>query len=253
MMPSAEEFYVFGGRGNPSTVLLPGWATDGRIFEGVLPGVAAVTTGPLRPEGFSRRLAAFLDRTARGPVTVVGWSLGGFLAAEFARKYPDRVRRVVLVGIRREYPEGELEAVLRSLSTDPGGCLSAFYARCFYPSQIPAYRRFRGGLQAAYLREMDGGALREGLAYLGGARLSGGTLPACPVVVVHGKDDVVAPFAEAEGVARECGNATLHPLPGAAHAAFLADGFRALIADGQGWPSAATGREASDSNGAADG
>jgi len=252
-MPRAEEFYVFGGRGNPSTVLLPGWATDGRIFEGVLPGVTAVTTGALRPEGFAARLGAFLERAARGPVTVVGWSLGGFLAAEFARKYPDRVRRVVLVGIRREYPEGDVEAVLRSLSADPGGCLSAFYTRCFYPSQIPAYRRFRGALQAAYLREMDGGALREGLAYLAGARLSGGTLPACPVVVAHGKDDVVAPFAEAEGVARECGNATFHPLPGAAHAAFLADGFRALIADGQGWPSAATGREASDSNGAADG
>jgi len=247
-----EEFIVVG-EGDPSMVLLPGWATDGRIFEGVLPGVTAVTTGPLRPEGFSRRLAAFLDRVARRPVTVVGWSLGGFLAAEVAREYPDRVRRVVLVGIRREYPEGDVAAVLRSLSTVPGGTLSGFYARCFYPSQMPAYRRFRAGLQAAYLREMDGGALREGLSYLASARLSGGTLPACPVAIVHGEDDVIAPLAEAEGVARECGNATFHPLPGAAHAAFLADDFRALIGDGQGWPSAATGREASGSNGAADG
>jgi pimeloyl-[acyl-carrier protein] methyl ester esterase len=213
-------------------VLLPGWATDGRIFEGVLPGVTAVTTGPLRPEGFSRRLAAFLDRTACGPVTVVGWSLGGFLAAEFAREYPDRVRRVVLVGIRRAYPEGDVEGVLRSLSADPGGCLSGFYAQCFYPSQIPAYRRFRSGLQAAYLREMDGGALREGLSYLAEARLSGETLPACPVAIVHGEKDVVAPFAEAERLAREGGNATFHPLPGAAHAAFLAGGFRAVVADG---------------------
>ena len=213
-------------------VLLPGWATDGRIFEEVFPGVTAVTTGPLRPDRFSRRLAAFLDRTARGPVTVVGWSLGGFLAAEFAREYPDRVRRVVLVGIRREYPEGDVAGVLRALSADPGGCLSGFYARCFYPSQMPAYRRFRAGLQAAYLREMDGGALREGLSYLGSARLSGETLPACPVAIVHGEKDVVAPFAEAEGVAREGGNATFHPLPGAAHAAFLADGFRAVVADG---------------------
>ena len=247
-----EEFVVTGEE-DPSVVLLPGWATDGRIFDGVLPGVAAVTTGPLRPAGFSRRLAAFLDRAARSPVTVVGWSLGGFLAAEFARAYPGRVRRVVLVGIRRAYPEGDVEAVLRSLSADPGACLSGFYAQCFYPSQMPAYRRFRGGLQAAYLREMDGGALSEGLSYLAGARLSGGTLPPCPVAVVHGEKDVVAPLAEAEGVAREGGNATFHPLPGAAHAAFLADGFRALIADGQGWPSAATGREASGSNGAADG
>lgn len=213
-------------------VLLPGWATDGRIFEGVLPGVTAVTTGPLRPEGFSRRLAAFLDRTARGPVTVVGWSLGGFLAAEFAREYPDRVRRVVLVGIRRGYPEDEVEGVLRSLSVDPGACLSGFYTRCFYPSQMPAWRRFRAGLQAAYLREMDGGVLREGLSYLASARLSGGTLPPCPVSIVHGEKDVVAPLAEAEGMARESGNATFHPLPGAAHAAFLAEGFRAVAADG---------------------
>jgi len=226
-----DEFTVVGG-GDPSMVLLPGWATDGRIFEGVLPGVTAVTTGPLRPDRFPRRLASFLDRSVRGPVTVVGWSLGGFLAAEFAREYPDRVRRVVLVGIRREYPEGDVGAVLRSLSADPGACLSAFYARCFYPSQMPAYRRFRGGLQAAYLREMDQGVLREGLSYLANARLSGDALPTCPVAIVHGEKDVVAPLAEAEGVARGIGNATFHPLRGAAHAAFLADGFRPVVADG---------------------
>ncbi len=227
----SEEFVVVGA-GDPSMVLLPGWATDGRIFEGVFPGVTAVTTGPLRPEGFTRRLASFLDRSARGPVTVVGWSLGGFLAAEFARERPERVRRVVLVGIRRGYPERDVEGVLRALSSDPEGCLSGFYARCFHPSQMPAYRRFRAGLQAAYLREMDGGVLREGLSYLANARLSGGTLPPCPVSIVHGEKDVVAPLAEAEGVARESGNATFHPLPGAAHAAFLAEGFRAVAADG---------------------
>ena len=255
-----EEFTV-AGEGDPSMVLLPGWATDGRIFDGVFPGVTAVTTGPIRPEGFPQRLAAFLDRTARGPVTIVGWSLGGFLAAEFARKYPARVRRVVLVGIRREYPEGDVGAVLRSLSADPDGCLSGFYAQCFHPSQKDAYRRFRAGLQAAYLREMDGGALREGLSYLATARLSGETLPACPVAIVHGEKDVVAPLAEAESVAREGGNATFHTLQGAAHAAFLADGFRALIADGQGRPSAdghgrpsaAGGRDAPGFGPAADG
>jgi pimeloyl-ACP methyl ester carboxylesterase len=79
---------------------------------------------------------------------------------------------------------------------------------------------------------MDGGALREGISYLASARLSRDTLPACPVAVVHGEKDVVAPFAEAEGVAREGGNATFYALPEAAHAAFLADGFRAVAGDG---------------------
>ena len=229
MLP--DEFTVVG-EGDPSLVLLPGWATDGRVFDGLFPGVAAVTTGPLRPEGFTRRLASFLDRSARGPVDVIGWSLGGFLAAEFARERPERVRRVVLVGIRREYPEGDIRAIFRSLAVDPRACLSGFYTRCFYPSQMPAWRRFRAGLQAEYLREMDGGVLREGLSYLASARLSRGTLPPCPVSIVHGEKDVVAPLAEAADVARERANATFHPLPGAAHAAFLAEGFPAAAADG---------------------
>ena len=137
-MPRAEEFYVFGGRGDPSLVLLPGWATDGRVFDGLFPGVAAVTTGPLRPEGFTRRLASFLDRSVRGPVDVIGWSLGGFLAAEFARERPERVRRVVLVGIRRGYPAADLSAVRASLLRDREACLSTFYAQCFLPAQTTA-------------------------------------------------------------------------------------------------------------------
>ena len=228
---SPDEF-IKAGSGNPSVVLLPGWATDGRVFDGLFPGVATVTTGVLRPEGFTRRLSSFLDRSARAPVAIVGWSLGGFLAAEFAREYPEKVRSVVLVGIRRGYPEGAVEAVSRSLSADRNACLTSFYAQCFYPSQMTAYRRFRVGLQGSYLRELDGGALRDGLSYLASAGLSAGTLPTCPVTIVHGEKDVVAPLAEAESVARECGNASFHPLPGAAHAAFLAEGFHAVTADG---------------------
>lgn len=227
-----EEFFVVGGGGDPSVVLLPGWATDGRIFDGVFPGVTAVTTGALRPEGFPRRLAAFLDRAARGPVTVVGWSLGGFLAAEFAREFPDRVRRLVLAGIRREYPEEDVARMLRSLSEHPGACLSSFYAQCFFPSQLPAYRRFRSALQPAYLGEMDSGVLREGLRYLSTARLSGDAFPPCPVAIVHGEDDAVAPLAEAGGVARSIRHAAFHPVPGASHAVFLSGGFRARVADG---------------------
>jgi len=77
-----------------------------------------------------------------------------------------------------------------------------------------------------------GGSLLEGLWYLASARLSRETLPACPVAIVHGEEDEVATLAAAERPARETGNATFHPLPGAAHAAFLADGFRAVVADG---------------------
>jgi pimeloyl-ACP methyl ester carboxylesterase len=224
-----EEFSIAGGS-PPEVVLLPGWATDGRIFGTLFPGIAAVVAGPLRTEGFSDRLAAFLGGVARGPVTVVGWSLGGFLAAEFARRHPERVRRVLLVGVRRRYPAAAVEAVRASLARDRRACLSGFYAQCFFPSQMAAYRNFRAGLQEEYLREMDDAFLLPGLSYLSAATLSVSVLPRCPVTVVHGEKDVVAPASEAESLARESG-ASFHLLQGAPHAAFLSERFHAVASD----------------------
>ena len=227
-----EEFLISGGGGEGSVVLLPGWATDGRVFDGLFQGVATVTTGPLRPEGFPRRLAAFLDRAAvREPVILVGWSLGGFLAAEFAREFPERVARAVLVGVRKAYPAEDVAAVREELLRDRAACLSGFYARCFFPSRTASFRRFRGGLQKEYLRDMDEGTLLEGLSFLATARLSAGSLPPCPVAIVHGEKDVVAPVAEAEELARESGRASFRLLPGAAHAVVFEEGFRAVAAD----------------------
>lgn len=226
-----EDFFL-SGEGPPSVVLLPGWATDGRIFAGLFPRATAATTGPLRPAGFPKRLAAFLDRSgARAPVTVVGWSLGGFLAAEFAREHPERVGRAILVGVRRGYPVADVEAVRLGVLRDRAACLSGFYAQCFFPTQTAAFRRFRAGLQKEYIREMDEATLLSGLSYLAGARLSGDLLPRCPVVLVHGDRDVVAPMAEAEGIARESGRAAFFRIPGAAHAAFLSERFRTVAAD----------------------
>jgi len=231
-MKSITDEFLVTGEGVPSVVLLPGWATDGRVFGGLFPRATTVTTGPLRPDGFPRRLDAFLDRAAvRGPVTIVGWSLGGFLAAEFSREFPDRVRRAILVGVRRAYPAGDVAAVRYGLLRDRAACLSGFYAQCFLPSQTADYRRFRAGLQKEYLREMDEGTLLSGLSYLAAARLSKDLLPRCPVALVHGEKDVVAPAAEAEAVSRESGRATFFLLPGASHAAFLAEGFREAAPD----------------------
>ncbi|MBI5903949.1 MAG: hypothetical protein HZB86_00090, partial [Deltaproteobacteria bacterium] len=71
-----------------------------------------------------------------------------------------------------------------------------------------------------------------GLSFLSSAKLSGESLPGCPVAIAHGEKDVVAPSAEAESVARESGTASFHLLPGAAHAAFFADGFAAVASGG---------------------
>lgn len=45
----------------------------------------------------SKRLAS-LARRSDGPVTLIGWSMGGYLARELARERPDLVRRVITLG-----------------------------------------------------------------------------------------------------------------------------------------------------------
>ncbi|MBE0569014.1 MAG: hypothetical protein IH576_00045 [Deltaproteobacteria bacterium] len=125
-----------------------------------------------------------------------------------------------------------MEAVRARLLGDRKGCLSDFYAQCFLPSRMKEYRRFRAGLQEAYLREMDVAALLSGLSFLSESTLSAANLPPCPVAFVHGEKDVIAPAAEAETLARETGRARFHLLRGQPHAAFLDEGFPAVASDG---------------------
>ena len=220
-----KEFDVAAGT-VPSMVLLPGWATDSRIFDGLLPGVSAVRVfGALRVEGFAERLAAFLDTAACGPVTIVGWSLGGFLAAEFAGKYPSHVRDLVLISIRRRYPLSDVELIRSALLRDQRTCLSDFYTHCFFPSRMKECRLFRCGLQEEYIRTMDKDALLSGLDYLERTDFPADSVSCRPARIIHGEKDIVAPADEAEKLARAINAATFCLLPGAPHAAFLDSGF----------------------------
>jgi pimeloyl-ACP methyl ester carboxylesterase len=52
---------------------------------------------PAVVDALPRRLGALAERTG-GPVTLVGWSLGGIYARELARGLPDQVRAVITLG-----------------------------------------------------------------------------------------------------------------------------------------------------------
>ena len=75
---------------NPvSTAVTPSLSQPGRWKGRVVRRVAAA--GALRPPAVE--LAA-----GSGPVSLVGWSLGGVIAREVARREPDAVRRVITYG-----------------------------------------------------------------------------------------------------------------------------------------------------------
>jgi pimeloyl-ACP methyl ester carboxylesterase len=110
-LPIAAPWLAAAPRGEAHGVLvLPGlMATDmsTRLLRTFLAGLGHRVAGwqlgrNLGPtgeilDGMPRVLAQLADTTG-GPVSVIGWSLGGIYARELARDHPDQVRQVITLG-----------------------------------------------------------------------------------------------------------------------------------------------------------
>lgn len=93
--------FVHGLSGSWSNWLeqLPVFAASHRVIALDLPGFghSPLPAEPISISGYARTLDALLDELEVGAAAVVGNSMGGFVAAELAINFPQRVERVVLV------------------------------------------------------------------------------------------------------------------------------------------------------------
>lgn len=93
-----------------SVVILPGFGTGPRamrVMESFLRrhGHRVRDWGLGRNTGEAKKLRLALEPIVQaavdhegGPIVIVGWSLGGFIAREYAREHPDQIRRVITLG-----------------------------------------------------------------------------------------------------------------------------------------------------------
>ncbi|MEE8359767.1 MAG: alpha/beta hydrolase, partial [Candidatus Omnitrophota bacterium] len=112
-------------------VLIPGWASDSRIF-----GTLDLSYNYFVPENFSHfnfkeSLLDAMEERGIKKISLFGWSLGGFLAQEFAMEYPDIIDRLILVSVRKGYKEEELSEIRKNLKRSKEGYLYKFYSQCF--------------------------------------------------------------------------------------------------------------------------
>jgi len=216
--------WSFQPRGYERTaVLLPGWATDTRIFSPLELPFNLITPHRLITRDIDS-LAVYLPTIGCDRVLLIGWSLGGFAAMNFARRFPHLVAHQVLIGIRRHYPDDQLGEIDEALRDDPPRCLTGFYRQCFLPAQRKDYRWFRAALEPAYLRDFYEHELHDGLYALAEAEVMSDMLTCCPTTIIHGEQDIIAPAAEARELAAQTGT-PFHLLPNTGHAAFLSDEF----------------------------
>jgi|AntDeeMinimDraft_5_1070356.scaffolds.fasta_scaffold00038_54 pimeloyl-ACP methyl ester carboxylesterase len=119
-------------------------ADDVRYVSMDLPGHGDVADGDdFRLDDAVERLDEVIEREADGRATVVGLSLGGYVATEYARRYPEKVETLVISGSSVNL-DGIMEKVTRGVS--------------WISNKITASslgRRAMSGLHARFVKALD--------------------------------------------------------------------------------------------------
>ena len=177
---------------------------------------------------FDRQLQELLEAVGLGvPVDVCGVSMGGVIAAAFADRHPQQVRRLCLVdpaGLRRRVPLsgrllqvpllGELMMALFGDRMLLAGTAQDLTAPERFPEYVENYRpqmRY-AGFKRALLSTMRTLLLRD-MTDLYGRVGRGGH----PVLVVWGREDRTVPLALSAELRRAMPRAQFHIIEGAGH------------------------------------
>lgn len=181
-------------------VFLPGWGFDGRAIELTdQPHPWLGPNAPLDPKVTVDTLIDFLDHHKISTIVLTGWSMGAYLAIDFALRYPERVKALYLLATRQAWPAQEIDQIRTELHDDPRKFMQTFYRKCFLGNK-PVYRKFTDSLVELYLNNLDPVVLEAGLTYLQNFALPAkaaklATL-ALPIYLLHGDKDIIAPAAE---------------------------------------------------------
>ena len=233
------------GEKGPPLLMLPGWGMHGGIWKELAAQLATAGVRALPADlpdhghspatagshDLDHLTAACLPLLEDGAV-VLGWSLGGIVAMELARRHPQRVRALVLVASTPrftrdpQWPHGLAPRLLAdfadALQKDARRTLQRFLALQVRGERAPrpVLRRLQAIFDAAPpprpaalaggLDILRRGDLRQGLADIH-----------CPTLILHGAGDEVVPLAAGRALRERLPDATLQVFPESGHAPFI--------------------------------
>jgi len=225
----------------PELILLHGWANTSEIWRPWLPLLrrrANVTLLDL--PGFGRSpfqsdlgvddLLAQLSEYVPEKSALLGWSLGGMLAAEFTARYPQRCAALLTIATnacyvaRPDWPHAQLpekfEKFRASIASDAENHVRRFQGLQFFGDdrERELLRFFRGVKQQIATPE----ALLWGLDLLGGLDIRAALKAShIPGLHIFGISDALVPIAAADDVASLVPQHWVTGLAGAAHLPFF--------------------------------
>jgi pimeloyl-ACP methyl ester carboxylesterase len=207
-----------------------------RVVAPDLPGFgrSQLPTGPISIAGYAATIDRLCDLLELDSVVLVGNSMGGAIAAELAVRFPGRVERLVLVSPAAisitNFNPAPAAALMSAMTHTPLGTPAgvrsiigrprarhlAFAALLRHPTLVPTDT----------LCELVGGRGAPGVASAMTAMIANdlrGELSqiAVPVLIVHGRDDMLVPVADSIWLAPRLPDARLEIFEDTGHLAML--------------------------------
>ncbi len=191
-------------------------------------GASSVSDGPYLMESLAGDVAAVLDALHVDRATLVGHSLGGYVALAFARMYVERLRGLALVCSRltADTPQqaADREALADRLERDGSidAAVDAFMPRLF-AAQTIAQRSDIIDAMTSIARANSPKGLAAMLRGMAQRSASDDIAPEIdvPVLVVAGELDAALPLDEARTIARTFAHGRLETIAGSGHTPML--------------------------------
>ena len=229
MTPRRSDF-KFIDRGYKDTLLLiPGWGLDHRTFAALDVKYNYLVSTFVWPGDFLERLEETLQKLALKQISILGHSMGGFLAVDFAVKYTDKITELILIGVRKRYGAQDIEPTRGNIRKSRAGFMYKMYDMSFSTGEKDILSYFKSTLLKTYIKEMDGAILEAGLDYLSKAEIKAEDLKGINVRFIHGYADVIAPISETEALASELPAAKFKKVKGGGHMLLLRKDFNSIF------------------------
>jgi pimeloyl-ACP methyl ester carboxylesterase len=195
---------------------------DARGFGGSDPAAGSLTMERIADDALALMDLLGIDRAVVG-----GCSMGGYAALAFARRHPHRLSGLVLQDTKAapdsdDAKAGRAALAARVLEEGPAAAAEAFLPKLLGATTQRERPALAEELRARILATPASAiaAALHGLAARDDSRPTLATLRV-PVLVLVGEEDVIAPPAEAEAMARAIARARLERIPRAGHLANL--------------------------------
>lgn len=226
-----SEFKLLDRSAKTTTLLIPGWAADHRIFNSIDINSNYLMPVKFSPLDFEKNLFDAMDKNKLDKISLLGWSMGGFIAFDLIKKHRQKFSSVTFVSVREGYEEGEIRETISYLKKNKTAFLYKFYNDCFSENDRNGLSRFKKELMRDYLNTMNMDMLLEGLEYLSKSRITTQPLSGVKVRFVHGQEDRIAPIKEAHVLSDCLPGSEFTAMKATGHIPFLKNDFNRILND----------------------